>query len=818
MTDLSVMEQLQASFLPEAADLLADMSEALLLLEQEPRNMDLINRVFRAMHTLKGSGATAGFRRLASFVHHVEEVFDRIRNQQMETTPDLIDAALKAADCCAIMLQMKPDSEVPLKSADDVLAAIRMFLPEPTEHASEKQNAASIADQLLRYTIHFHPNREIFFSGTDPASLLLELTDLGNVELRCNTSELIECDAFDPEQCYLKWDVSLETNQPESAVRAIFQFVEDDCGLTIEAEAADNSVPTGAADLRTIEPGESNASARSAEPSSSTSEATVGTGSQSIRVDSAKIDALMRLAGELLVARGAMPAFAERLDRDESPKAMIKEMRDAGAKDSRLASELQATVMSLRMMPARQVFQRFPRLVRDIARSLDKDIELRITGEDTELDKTVIESLGDPLTHIIRNAADHGIESKSERVRKGKPPVGSISLSAFTHGSNVVIEVKDDGKGLDAEKLKRRAIEKGLLTTAAAAAMDEEAAFKIILAAGFSTVDTVTDLSGRGVGMDAVRSSVEALHGAIQIQSKLGEGTRFRIEFRASMLVSKGILVGVSGQHLLLPMDTIGYMLKIPRSTVRTVNRQQIAHVRGAVLPLLSLAHALSLECAEDSEEEISVAVIQAASGPYGLIVDRFLGELEVVVKPLNGLLAKVPEYLGAAIMGDGKTVMVINTEKLFSLFNDTYRILYCSRSCLSGTPLEVATEVENILSWSRASNSEAGITGALLFNSAFFAQVLEGKKAAVEQTLEKIELDPRHRDLTVLMRGQIGCRDFHEWSMAFAGIKSEEHYPIIANTLNECPSDSSAAAEEILILLRDLVRQDEPAMSQSFH
>jgi hypothetical protein len=265
-------------------------------------------------------------------------------------------------------------------------------------------------------------------------------------------------------------------------------------------------------------------------------------------------------------------------------------------------------------------------------------------------------------------------------------------------------------------------------------------------------------------------------------------------------------------------MDTIGYMLKIPRSTVRTVNRQQIAHVRGAVLPLLSLAHALSLECAEDSEEEISVAVIQAASGPYGLIVDRFLGELEVVVKPLNGLLAKVPEYLGAAIMGDGKTVMVINTEKLFSLFNDTYRILYCSRSCLSGTPLEVATEVENILSWSRASNSEAGITGALLFNSAFFAQVLEGKKAAVEQTLEKIELDPRHRDLTVLMRGQIGCRDFHEWSMAFAGIKSEEHYPIIANTLNECPSDSSAAAEEILILLRDLVRQDEPAMSQSFH
>lgn len=807
MMDLSVTEQLQASFLPEAADLLADMSDALLLLEQEPRNMDLINRVFRAMHTLKGSGATAGFRRLANFVHHVEEVFDRIRNRQMETTPELIDAALKAADCCAMMLDMKPDSDAPLELEDEVLVAIRIFLPKPKESASEAQNAVSITNQLLRYKVGFHPNREIFFSGTDPASLLLELTDLGDIDLRCDTSELLECDAFDPEQCYLKWEVSLETSQPESAVRAIFQFVEDDCGLTIEVGPVDDIARPDEDELSARDrSGLTNAAARSGEASSAISEGTAGVGAQSIRVDSAKLDALMRLAGELLVARGALPAFAERIDRDESPKAMIKEMRDAGAKDSRLVSELQATVMSLRMMPARQVFQRFPRLVRDIARSLDKDIELRISGEETELDKTVIESLGDPLTHIIRNAADHGIESKAERVRKGKPPVGSISLSAFTHGSNVVIEVKDDGKGLDADKLKRRAVEKGLLTEAAAAAMDEEAAFKIILAAGFSTVDTVTDLSGRGVGMDAVRSSVEALHGAIQIQSKIGEGTRFRIEFRASMLVSKGILVAVSGQQLVLPMETISYMVKIPQTAIRTVNQQQIAHVRDTILPLLSLAQALSLDGSEESQEEVSVVVMQATSGPYGLIVDRFLGELEVVVKPLSGLLAKVPEYLGAAIMGDGKTVMVVNTERLFSLFTDTYRIVYCSRSCLSGTQAEMAVEVEDILSWSRVNNSKAGITGALLFNSAFFAQVLEGRRPAVEQMLEKIELDSRHCDLTVLKRGQIDGRDFPEWSMAFAGIQSEESYPLVAATLNQSSSDPSAAAEEVLTLLRDLV------------
>jgi len=379
----------------------------------------------------------------------------------------------------------------------------------------------------------------------------------------------------------------------------------------------------------------------------------------------------MRLAGELLVARGALPAFAERIEHlsgEESQKSMAKEMRDAGAKVSRVADDLQATVMSIRMLPVRQVFQRFPRLVRDIARSLDKGIELHVSGEDTELDKTVIDSIGDPLTHIIRNAADHGIESKADRAQKGKPAVGRIDLSAFTQGSNVVIEVKDDGKGLDAEKLKRRAVEKGLLSESAVAVMTEEAAFKIILAAGFSTIDKVTDLSGRGVGMDVVRTSVEALHGAIHIKSEIGKGSTFRIELPASLLVSKAIRVSVSGQEVVLPIDTIRNMVKIPKSVVRTVQGQQIAPVRGTVFPMLWLAHALSFGPREERRAELAIAIIETASGPYGLVVDHFLGEVEIVVKPLSGVLSKMQEYIGAAIMGNGKTVLVVNTERLFSL------------------------------------------------------------------------------------------------------------------------------------------------------
>ena len=763
--DFGDLEQLQASFRHEADDLLTDLGGALLLLELDPRNAEVVNRVFRAMHTLKGSGASAGFRRLANFVHHVEDVFNRIRNKQLETTPELIDATLKACDCCAMLLELgSTDSDTPLPLETEVLAAIRPFLPDMDMAAGKAQPEKIAATGPARYKIGFRPNREIFFSGTDPASLLLELTDLGEIEIRCDASDLLATDPFDPEQCYLRWEVYVETNQPEDKVRAVFQFVEDDCDVSIEHEKLSASARTASKAARfrgaaqqcftalgfglqqfqsgdeqpglatahraaqtlisackaqghaeattaarkvldavlaqqggTLDGGwlpkvkllieaarlavDSPAAAQAAtslqpaplaavEPSTPP-EAATGAAAPSIRVDAVKLDALMRLAGELLVARGALPAFAERVERiagEESPKSMAKEMRDAGAKVSRLADDLQATVMSIRMMPVRQVFQRFPRLVRDIARNLDKNIELHVSGEETELDKTVIDTIGDPLTHIIRNAADHGIESKAERAQKGKSAVGRIDLTAYTRGSNVVIEVKDDGKGLDAEKLKRRAVEKGLLTESAVAAMDEEAAFKIILVAGFSTIDKVTDLSGRGVGMDVVRNGVEALHGAVHIQSEIGKGTSFRIELPASLLVSKAIRVAVSGHEVVLPIDTIRNMVKIPKSVVRTVHGQQIAPVRGTVFPMLWLAHALSFERMEERRAELAVAIIETASGPYGLVVDHFLGEVEIVVKPLNGVLAQVPEYVGAAIMGNGKTVLVVNTERLFSL------------------------------------------------------------------------------------------------------------------------------------------------------
>ena len=784
MMDLGDMHELQAGFRNEAADLLTDLGDALLLLEHDQANMEVVNRVFRVMHTLKGSGASAGFRRLASFVHHVEDVFNRIRNRQLEATPELIDATLKACDCCALLLALDTgDTETPVPQVAEVLTAIRPYLPDsgglPDGYAQTVEQRA-IVPETSRYRIVFHPHRGIFYSGTDPATLLLELTDLGRLEVACDPSELFASEDFDPEQCYLRWTAVLTTDQPERTVREVFQFVEGDCKVLIEREQSmpvreeesrhtqfylaaeqcfaaltfalgqcasgeeQQGLTTACRSARTMVSVCQSRSPRAIELSrllldallglSKTAPPRVGnwldhitelinalseavfsqvvdssspavavanptadvrvrasdlpapekaSGAQSIRVDAAKLDALMRLAGELLVTSGALPSFAGRIEQHISAtsavqSSLVKEMRDAGAKVSRLAEDLQATVMSIRMMPVRQVFQRFPRLVRDIARTLDKNIELEVSGEETELDKTVIDSIGDPLMHIIRNAADHGIESKAERLRKGKPAAGHIRLSAYTRGSNVNIEITDDGKGLDAAKLKRRAVEKGLMTESAVASMDDQSAYKIILEAGFSTVDEITDLSGRGVGMDVARAGVEALRGTIHIKSEKDRGTCFRIELPASLLVSKGILVAASGQQVVLPMDTIRSMVKVPRSLLRSIHGQPIIPVRGSVFPVLTLARALAFESvvgpyAEAMSDQaasamLAIGIIEASAGPYALLVDRFIGEVEVVIKPLKGVLADMPEYVGASIMGDGKTVLVVNTERLFSL------------------------------------------------------------------------------------------------------------------------------------------------------
>jgi two-component system chemotaxis sensor kinase CheA len=384
----------------------------------------------------------------------------------------------------------------------------------------------------------------------------------------------------------------------------------------------------------------------------------------SIRVDQEKLDRLIRSAGELLVARNAFPLLAKKLALDHGLRPISKEVKDAGDQISRIAEDLQAAVMSIRMMPIRTVFQRFPRMVRDICRAQGKEAELLLEGEDTELDKTVIEQIADPLVHLVRNAADHGIEAPEIREKAGKPRVGKVTLKAYNKENNVVIEIHDDGRGMDRARLKQKAVEKGLITAGAAEALDDRAALELIFLPGLTTAEKVTDISGRGVGMDVVRSNIRQLHGTTTLESKAGFGSIITINLPASLMVSKGILVEAGGEEYVFPMASVVQMVNLPREQIHCLDQSHFATFRNQVFSVLRLAdHFASAAQVQEIfwPEEVPLAIIQTDEGRIAVAVDRFVGQVEVIVKPMGPEFSDISAFQGTTIMGDGRIALVIN-------------------------------------------------------------------------------------------------------------------------------------------------------------
>jgi two-component system chemotaxis sensor kinase CheA len=373
----------------------------------------------------------------------------------------------------------------------------------------------------------------------------------------------------------------------------------------------------------------------------------------------------MQTVGELLVARNALPVLAKRLDEEKS--AAAKDLKEASDRISHISADLQDTVMSVRMMPIRTVFQRFPRMIRDLARAENKLVQLIISGEETELDKTVLEQLGDPLIHLVRNAIDHGVEPPDDRRAAGKPDLGTIGLRVSREGSFVVIEVSDDGRGMDPAVLREKAVEKGILDGAAAAKLTREGSFDLIFLPGFSTAAKVTNISGRGVGMDVVRSNVRQLHGTVVVDSERGKGTSFVIKLPASLMVSKGMLIESAGEQYVLPIESIRETVKVPRSDIHQVADVKLLHVRGSVHPVVSLAELLRAPSGTrvDEGEECSVAIVQTRGGLLAVIVDRLVSEIDVIVKPLSDGLNGSRLFQGASVLGDGTVTLVIDPGQL---------------------------------------------------------------------------------------------------------------------------------------------------------
>jgi two-component system chemotaxis sensor kinase CheA len=384
-----------------------------------------------------------------------------------------------------------------------------------------------------------------------------------------------------------------------------------------------------------------------------------------LKVDQARIDSLMNLIGELVVSKNALPFLARRAEEVHGSRIMAREIKDQYAVIDRLAQEMQEAIMQVRMIPVSEVFDRFPRLVRDLARKLAKKIELVVEGEDTAADKNIIEALGDPLLHIVRNAIDHGVERPDERRAAGKREHATISLAAWQEGDQVVIEVTDDGTGIDPACIRRSAIAKGVIDGEQAARLSDQEAVNLVFHAGFSTARQVSDLSGRGVGMDVVRTTINRLGGRVGVTSRPGTGTRVRLSLPLSMAITRVMLVEAGGTLFGIPMDIIAETVRVPFSSIRSIKRVQTFVLRNAVVPLVRLADLLSMTAQRAQSEAEAVLVVRLGDGSAGLVVDRFRESMDVILKPLDGMLSGMPGYAGTALLGDGRVLLVLNLREL---------------------------------------------------------------------------------------------------------------------------------------------------------
>jgi two-component system chemotaxis sensor kinase CheA len=661
------------AFKDEAQELLVELESALLELDRKPDDMELIQRTFRALHTIKGSGAMFGFDEVSRFTHHVETAFDQVREGRLRVTAELVNLTLAARDQIRGMLD-----ESAAASAEDaargagILEKLQaLMLPAAPPAGARPPVVSNAARGRRRWRILFRPSREILLQGANPLLLLRELREMGPLVVKVDVRDLPELSQMDPESCYLSWNLLVETDQSMDAVRGVFIFVEDDSELTIQEEPGDaSSQPSEAAvpqqpadvlpdapvppqDLKR-EPWALGSAEKRRDPYSA------GGDKASIRVATGRVDSLINFVGELVTVQAQLSQLAARSD--------TSELRIVAEEVERLSSGLRENAMSMRMLPLKGTFDRFRRLVHDLTRDLGKEVEFSTDGADTQLDKTVIDQLNDPLLHLIRNSMDHGIGSPEERVAANKPRAGRICLSAKHSGANVLISVADDGRGLDVQAIRSRAIEKGLI--ADGAELSEAEVYSLILMPGFSTTRQVTDLSGRGVGMDVVRRSVDALRGMLDIGSRPGLGTTVTLRLPLTLAIVDGLLVRVGGAHFVVPLANVLECVELTAEDLRRAHGKPLAHVRGELVPYIRLREYFRMPGERPAIEQI--ILVETADGRHGFAVDEVLGDHQTVIKNLGRLYRDVQVVSGATILGNGTVALILDPHRLVqNVFQD---------------------------------------------------------------------------------------------------------------------------------------------------
>jgi two-component system, chemotaxis family, sensor kinase CheA len=685
-----MIDSLKHVFIEETTELLTELEATLLELENVPDDKETIAKIFRALHTIKGSSGMFGCNEISEFTHDIESVYDYVRKGEIKINKEIIDLTLAARDQISIFLSStvkgipvdKKQSQSIIESFRNIAAGIHPSkIKKSTSNKSENKSSDFISSGKYKiFEIRFNPFREILANGTNPVLLLNELRELGKLIAIAKFDNIPDLQSIDPEKCYISWDIILKTNKELNDIKDVFIFVEDQCELIIDDIDPENklakdedferfkklifensfkknpdikSILSGFKHLAHLEQSDSRSIADKKEVKNITENRHCNDNLSSIRVNAEKIDELVNLVGELVTVQARLNQIA--LNSSETDIVSVAEEVE------RLTWSLRDSALNMRMLPIGTTFSKFKRLVRDLSKELGKEVELTTEGGETELDKTVIEKLNDPLIHIIRNSIDHGIELPAEREGYGKMRSGKIRLTASQSGGNVLITISDDGKGININSIKEKAVKMGLVTENSE--LTDSELYSIIFLPGFSTAGKVTNVSGRGVGMDVVKKAIDALRGTVQVTSSQNVGTKITLKLPLTLAIIDGLLVMIDEDYFILPLSAVEECIELTQEDVNRTHGRHYINVRGKIVPYINLRERFKIETKKLSVEQVVVAEING--NHIGFVVDKVLGQHQTVLKSLGCFYKNVDGVSGATILGDGTVAIILDIIKL---------------------------------------------------------------------------------------------------------------------------------------------------------